>query len=119
MAFIDDAKRIVEDVSKKVVEGSGKAYETAKMKYSKFDIQNDIRRLYEELGRVVFNAHISDDDISEDAEILFEKITDKKAELAEIEEKLNIIKNNVICKTCGADCKSGTHYCPNCGSEIL
>ena len=60
MAFIDDAKRIVEDVSKKVVEGSGKAYETAKMKYSKFDIQNDIRRLYEELGKAVakFNTEL-------------------------------------------------------------
>jgi len=119
MTFIDDAKKIVEDVSKKVVEGSGKAYETAKMKYSKFDTQNDIRRLYEELGKAVFDAHISDEDISEDAGILFEKIAEKKAELEAIEEKLNIIKNNVICKTCGADCKSGTHYCPNCGSEIL
>ena len=47
---------------------------------------------------------------------LLNRIVDRDKK--EAEEKVNELKGEVVCKGCGSQIKSGSAFCPNCGTKV-
>ena len=110
----NDVKKVVSDTAHKVAQKSGEAVEYGKVKYKIYDIQNDINKIFTQIGQDVYEAHKGGavyDDISQKCDI----IDEKKEEIEELQEKLAELKNSKKCTDCGRTTKKEDAFCPGCG----
>ena len=85
--FGDNIKRAVSDTARAAVKKSEEVIETAKNKYSEFDLNGEINELYRELGKIVCTAYNEDTDCSEEIKNLCLKINEKIEELDTLKNK--------------------------------
>lgn len=86
-SFGDNFKRMFSDTAKIAVKKSEEVIETAKNKYSEYDIKGDIDELYKNIGKVVYTAFNEDTDVSEVIKELCSKVDEKLAELDAVKKK--------------------------------
>lgn len=89
MSFVDNAKKIVTDTAENVVKASGELIENSKIKYRLFDANIDIKKLYEKLGKYVYDEYNTDEDFSTEKEDICVQIKELKAYIDELNEKVN------------------------------
>ena len=87
MSFGENFKRVVSNTARIAVKKSNEVIETAKNKYTEFDINGEIDGLYISLGKKVFNAYNEDVDVSEEIKELCSKIEEKLSELQSLKNK--------------------------------
>lgn len=105
------------DTYNTVADKSGKAIEDAKMKMEISDKEEEIQELYIEMGKTVYDAYKSGDDVGEAFAKVCKKV-DKK--LAEIDEKKKIILYNKgyrVCEKCRETITLESVFCQNCGAK--
>jgi len=112
-----DVKKVVGDTAQKVVKKSGEAVEFGKLKYKIYDIQNDISKIFVQIGQDVYEGY-KGDYVNDDIPSKCELIDQKKAEIEELEEKLRELKNTKKCNSCGKVSKKEDAFCPSCGVSI-
>ena len=114
----EDVKKVLGEATQKVVQKSGEVLEYSKIKYAIYDIQNDINKIFVQLGQMIYeginSGDVIDDNIKEKCEI----IDAKKLEIAELEEKLAFLKNNKKCNLCGKFSKKDDAFCASCGEKF-
>ena len=111
-----DVKKIVGDAAQKVAQKSGEALEYGKVKYAIYDIQNDISKIFTQMGQDVYESYKGgtvDDTISQKCDL----IDEKKAEIEDLEVKLEELKNCKKCE-CGKSCKKEDAFCAACGHNF-
>jgi len=112
----NDVKKVVGDTAQKVVKKSGEAVEYGKLKYKIYDLQNDINKIFTQIGQDVYEGYKGDyvnDDIPNKCTL----IDEKKAGIEELEEKLRELKNTKKCE-CGKVTSKENSFCPACGVSI-
>ena len=117
-SFIDDAKRTVSVATSKVIKTTGEMYERSKLTLSISKIQNDIEKLYRDIGEMIYLGH-GDNNISLDS------VTDKCYEIDAKKQELDALKlqratakDAKLCSDCGAEVNVSSSYCAKCGNKF-
>ena len=111
----EDVKKVLGEAANTVVQKSGEAWEFGKIKYAIYDAQNDINKIFAQLGQLVYegtsSGELNDGQIREKCNA----IDAKKMEIVELEDKLAVLKNSKKCPGCGKFCKKEDVFCAACG----
>lgn len=116
MDFMENVKNIVADTAETVAKKSGELLETSKLKYAIFELKNDVRKLYGEIGKLTYQSMTGGEDYMEEVQMKCDIV---QAKLAKI-DALNARETSVdpCCPTCGKTAKSGEKYCSGCGASL-
>jgi Ribosomal protein L40E len=109
-----NAKSAVNVVGKK----AGQFVDISKLRINAADLNNEIGKRFEALGRMVYEAkktdNASDDLLNE--EIL--KIDELYEQLDELNEQIAALRKISVCKSCGAENPKDAVYCNKCGLKL-
>ena len=114
---LQDVKKVVVEGAQKVAKKSGEALEYGKIKYAIYDIQNDINKIFTQMGQAAYEAH-KGGDIGDDITQKCELIDEKKHMINELQSDLAALKNSKKCDGCGKFVKKEDAYCPACGAGV-
>ena len=95
MNFEDFQKKVI-DVTNTVGKKTNDLIEEGKLLYKIREAEREIDRLYQDLGRAVYEA---DEDM-------------------ELRGKLADIKGSRVCRACGTINPNGSCYCSKCGTQL-
>lgn len=107
--------RIVADAAGKK---TGELVELSKYKIDSIRINNDIEKLYRQLGQAVYSMVKGGYDNHDLVEGLTEEIDELLLHLDIINEKLGEMKQLSYCPACGAKNSRENFYCTRCGSRL-
>lgn len=116
MDFYENVKNVVSDTAQKVAKKTGELYDASKIQYTIFELNNDIKKLYSEIGKLTYKTVIYGTDYKEEIKMKCDIITAKLA-------KINSLKNNAgedtfKCPICGRPADIEDSYCPSCGGNM-
>ncbi len=118
MDILENVKSALGSAAQSVVKKSGEVVGYSKIKYTIYDLNGEIKELYQKIGKKVYASFESDSPVDEEIKELCEKIKDKKEHLESLEEQLESYKSVVKCRNCGKSVKSECSYCPHCGEKL-
>ncbi len=117
-----DWKGQVEKTLGFVTKKAGEVKEVTKIKYQLFDLNNDVKKLYSEIGKKVYEemgmSPALPDDVLMKCEILEAKLA-KIAALQEKESKIAEGNVDIVCPVCGNLCDVEENFCPVCGAALI
>ncbi|MDE7363052.1 MAG: hypothetical protein K2N38_14100 [Oscillospiraceae bacterium] len=118
MGFLDD----VISTGKNVVSAAGKKTDEAvrfsKLKIKESQLNGDIRNKFETLGSLIYQMAKSGEKNSEQFDALVAELDDCYAQLEEISQQFDEMRNEVTCPSCGAKSKTDNSYCSKCGAKL-
>ena len=118
MGFLEEllvsAKNVVDKAGKK----TDKVVEVSKLKYQSIQLQNELSHLYEQLGVATYGKMVEEVDNGDLLASLADEITEVRAALKAVEEKLSEQKNERICPECGAKSSRDAKFCANGGVKF-
>ena len=104
-----NAKEAVNAVGKK----AGQMVDISKLRLSAADLNNEISKRFEALGRVIYDAKKTGNDSADLA-----TIDDLYEQLDAVNDQISALRSKVICKKCGAENPAEACYCNMCGSKF-
>ncbi len=114
--ILANVKNAVSDTAQTVAKKSGEIWDASKTKYAIFDLNNDIKKLYSEIGKLAYLSVEKDEDHTDSIKMKCEIIS---AKLARIEAlKNNGGKGDFKCPICGKPSDSTMSFCPSCGADM-
>lgn len=117
MAFFDNLSGIISEKGKEAATVAKKVAEIANLKGRIAGVETEIKKNYRKIGEAYFEAY-KDAEVSCEFEELVQAIRDAKATVAEMTSKLNELKGDSECKSCGSAMKAGSSFCSNCGAKV-
>ena len=102
-----NAKEAVNAVGKK----AGQMVDISKLRLSAADLNNEISKRFEALGRVIYDAKKTADECITTIDDLYEQ-------LDAVNDQISALRSKVICKKCGAENPAEACYCNMCGSKF-
>lgn len=109
-----NAKTAAENVGKE----AGRLVDISKLRFTAADLQKEISKKYETLGRMVYESRksgdasgISFDEHIESIDILYQK-------LDEVNGKINTLSRKTSCPNCGFRNDENAAFCSRCGSRL-
>jgi len=109
-----NAKSAVNVVGKK----AGQIVDVSKLRINAADLNNEISRRYESLGRTVYEAKKTDNDSSDLVSECIIAIDDLYEQLDAVNEQLVAMRAKLICKGCGQENPQDADYCSKCGHKL-
>lgn len=114
-----------EEILNKAREGAEKAgqkasdfVEVTRMKMNIAELEKEIAATYEGLGRLVYDAKKSGEDLNEMVEACVENIDELQADAEELRGKLYAFKHMQKCSACGAINTEDAAFCNQCGKTL-
>lgn len=118
MEFFDTFVEKAKDVCNIATKKTGDMVEVSKIKLECVKVNNQIKRLYENLGSSVYSMKKSKFENEAVIDSLTEEIDEELVRLSELNSKIADIQNLTICGFCGAKNTMTNYYCCKCGSHI-
>ncbi|MDR3207320.1 MAG: zinc ribbon domain-containing protein [Oscillospiraceae bacterium] len=94
------------------------AWDTAKLRWKKAEVQGDVQRLYREVGRLIYKAHTDKEAQTDGLDDLFAALDEKTAQVEAYKQELRARRGEALCTTCGAKIGDGDAFCRRCGEKI-
>jgi len=124
MDFMDK----VAELSKKVGEGTEKAYKAVADKSGKIiketqmrvkanDKESDIEMMYYEMGKTVYDMYKNGEEVGDSFKKTCKKIDKLTKEINEMETHMLYLRNLRKCANCGETIELENKYCPKCGDK--
>ncbi|HEX2985864.1 MAG TPA: zinc ribbon domain-containing protein [Caproiciproducens sp.] len=110
-----NAKSAVNVVGKK----AGQIVDISKLRISAADLNNEISKRFETLGRTVYEAKKTDNDSSDLVSECITAIDDLYEQLDAVNEQLTVMRAKQICKGCGEENPESAIYCSKCGRKLI
>ena len=119
MEFFDKIGKKATETYKGAAEKTGKIAKETKLKMAMNDNKSKINKLYKEIGKQVYQAHIDnkkikiEDEIKETClkiDVLADEIEDYRKEILELKDRKQ-------CPECNTEIDVEARYCPNCGEK--
>ncbi len=89
MKFFENAKIAAEKTFNTVAKKTGELVEDSKTKYSIFDLNNEIEKIYTEIGKEIYAAYKDDRNAAEFIEEKCKKIDEIQASIEVLRNKLD------------------------------
>ncbi len=118
MDFMENMKNVVADTAQTVAKKTGELIESSKIKYAIFDLKTDIKKLFSQIGETYYKNQKNGVQEEETLQELCDLIEAKYAKIETLTAKLEDVKNEAKCPTCGRICDAELNYCPFCGAEM-
>ena len=113
--IVSNAKQAANVVGKK----TGELVDTSKLKLQAVDLNSDIKRNYEALGRAVYESRKQGIDSTEEIDDIIILINEKYDELDEVNEQLSKMSNKTFCTRCGEPNPKTAGFCSQCGEKLV
>lgn len=119
MDFFDKFKKIANETYKKTSKKTGELAKEAKIRMKMNEDKGKINDLYEEIGKIVYQKHLKNDDISikEDLNSYCTQIDELSEKIEKHLDQLLSLKGKRICESCHEEIDLKVKYCPSCGKE--
>lgn len=119
MEFLDKITKKASETYKGAAEKTGKIAKEAKLKIKINDNKCKISDLYEEIGKKVYQKHISDEElcIKKDLEEECTKIDILVAEIDNYHKQILEFSDLKQCSNCKENIEKEAKFCPKCGAE--
>ncbi|MCI1982301.1 MAG: zinc ribbon domain-containing protein [Oscillospiraceae bacterium] len=118
MGLLDDvivnAKTAADVVGKKASQFA----DVSKLRISAADLNNEISKRFESLGRAVYEAKKTGSDVSDLVAENVESIDGLYEQLDAVNAQLASARERVICKNCGQENTQDALYCSRCGHRL-
>lgn len=118
MEFLDQVKKTATDVAQKVAKKSNELVEVSKIKYEVYDLNADIKKLYTEIGKQVYNQMKNSEALPEEISMKCEIIEAKFAKIEALKRKEKDLKKQITCPVCQKECADTDEVCPYCGADL-
>ena len=109
-----NAKSAVTVVGKK----AGQIVDISKLRISAAELNGEINKPYEALGRVVYDAHKTEDSAEELIQECVSAIDELYEQLDAVNEQISALRRRTVCKVCGEQNPQGASYCCKCGTKL-
>lgn len=109
-----NAKSAVNVVGKK----AGQIVDVSKLRINAADLNNEISKHYESLGRTIYEAKKTDNDSSDLVSECITAIDDLYEQLDAVNEQLVAMRAKLLCKNCGQENPQDSDYCSKCGHKL-
>lgn len=110
----DGAERIAKEVAKR----TSNAITHTKLSFAINETQSKIKDTCSEIGKLVYKKYLDGESFDESFTPLLLQIDTLMEEENTLTEKLNELKNNVVCSSCGAKNASSAKFCSSCGETL-
>lgn len=118
MGFLDELISSAKVMVDKAGKQTDKVVEVSKLKYQSIQLQNEVSHLYEQLGVAVYAKMVEEYDNGDLIASLADEITEVRAALKVVEDKISEQKNEQFCPNCGAKSSREAVFCANCGAKL-
>ena len=109
-----NAKTAATNVGKK----AERLVDLSKLRLNAAEINGDITKKYEELGRLVYDSVKADAKPEKLAEEYIAEIDALYQRLDAVNEKINALRNQSACPVCGAQNADDALFCSRCGVKL-
>lgn len=118
MSLLEDVvintKSAINTFSKK----AGELVDISKLKINAAEVQNEISKKFELIGKVVYDSDHESLDNNPQIETLKNQLDYLFLKLNDIHEQIAAMKKKCKCKECGALNELNSNYCCKCGTKI-
>ena len=118
MGLLEDvvvnAKEAVNAVGKK----AGQMVDISKLRLNAADLNNEISKRFEALGRVIYDSKKTENDSADLVNECITAIDELYEQLDAVNDQISALRSRVICKKCGAENPAEACYCNMCGSKL-
>lgn len=105
------------DTYNTVADKSGKFIADTKLKLSISDKETDIEKVFEDMGRTVYDSYKSGEDVGKVFTKECKKIDKMKKEIDEMNKTILYNKGLRTCEKCGEVIPTESTFCANCGQK--
>ena len=121
MKKIEEISRMVSNTATNtyntVANKSGKLIEETKLKLAISDKETDIEKIYQEIGKTVYDQYKDGEDVGKVFTKECKKIDKWKREIEEMNTRILYNKGLRVCATCGEIVPVESVFCQNCGEK--
>lgn len=119
MEFFNKIGKKASETCKATTEITGKIAKEAKLKMKMNENKAEIKELYNEIGKKVYEKHIREEnlDIKQELEAELTQIDVLSAEIEACLKELLEMKEKKQCLSCHAEIDLTYDFCPNCGAK--
>jgi len=118
MATFDDFVARAKAVARTAGEKTNEMLELARLKLKAAELNGEISKSLEGLGRIYYDAKKSGTDADAVLEAGMAAIDEQQAQLDAVRAKINEHKNGAICPGCGSNMPDDAVYCSRCGGKL-
>ena len=97
---------------------AGQMVDVAKLNMRIFDLKTDINGLLREIGQVVYDTHAGKEPDTASMDGLLAQIDEKNAAIAELRDRINLLRSTQTCPHCGETCGRDDKFCKACGAQM-
>ena len=116
MELFDKLGDTLVSVTKDATQKAKDISELARISMEIHSKQDYINKLYQEIGRLYFEAHKDDEQQEFEDEITLLK--DSQEVLEDLKRQKNQLKGTIKCDNCGQEIPSDADFCSKCGSKL-
>lgn len=117
MSIWDDIAKGMSDAASYTVKKTGEFTNLAKMKYALHSEETKLSECFEEIGKLYYAYQREGVDYVTEIAALIAEADVIKLTIAEMKEEIAKLKNDTICKKCGAKLDAAMAFCPACGEK--
>lgn len=118
MAFFEDFLNKAKDVADVVGEKTNDFVSATKLKMALSDVKREMSATMEGLGRLVYDAHKTEADVTELVEQAYARAAELETKQNELEKALCAYQNACVCDACGVVNTDDARFCKACGKEL-
>lgn len=118
MGLFEDTVINVRSVANAVGKKAGKIADISKLKINAADLENEINKRFESLGRITYDAKKTGNDDEELVEECIHGIDELYEQLDSVNNQLTAAQNKVVCPLCGNENVTGSAFCSKCGTKL-
>ncbi|MGN0171711.1 MAG: zinc ribbon domain-containing protein [Acutalibacteraceae bacterium] len=112
--LLGKAREVADAAGKKTTE----LLDKTKIRMEISSLEKQLAATYEGIGRLVYDAETSGEDISELKKDAYESVAQQQARIEELQNKLYDYSHAVRCKSCGAINEEDALFCKKCGEKL-
>lgn len=118
MGIFEDVMFNAKSAATTVGKKAGRLVDISKLRLNATELNNEISKRYEALGRVVYDAVKQEQDVSGLVDECIVSIDALYQRLDEVNEKINALQNKLACQICGTQNAESALFCSHCGAKL-
>lgn len=118
MTFLDNIKRGATDAANKAAKKTGELTNIAKLTMNIKNAETKLGDVYEEIGRLFYTAERTGEDYTGEIASNIMKADKIKVDIANYKAELAVLRNVVVCESCGNEINADSAFCSFCGTKV-
>lgn len=118
MTFFNNIKRGATDAANKAAKKTGEITNIAKLTMNIKTAEAKLGDVYEEIGRLFYTAERTGEDFTGEIASNIMKADKIKADIANFKAELAVLRNVIVCESCGNEINADAAFCSFCGAKV-